>query len=184
MNRQNDNNIIRDFSKGKEYAFRYIYDKYAPSLRHFAYKYLEDGISIDDVVQDAFVKLWEQRNIFNIENTLKSFLYKTVKNQCLNIIRHSVVKQKHSQRVLDEDTQEFFLDNILETEVFHLLLTVFEELSPSCKEVYRMSLNGFKHEEIAEELNISVNTVKKHKNNANNYMRERLKNILSLLMSF
>ena len=65
---------------------------------------------------------------------------------------------------------------------FQFLLGVFNELPPACREVYRLSLEGKKHEEIAEILQITVNTVKKHKNNANHYMRERLKHILSLLV--
>ncbi|WP_455968255.1 RNA polymerase sigma factor [Butyricimonas virosa] len=58
----------------------------------------------------------------------------------------------------------------------------FNELSPSCREVYQLSLHGKSHEEISQLLDISVNTVKKHKNNANHYMRARLKHVLSFLL--
>ena len=84
--------------------------------------------------------------------------------------------------IQEGDDSESFLDQILESEIFQALLSVFDELSPACKEVYQMSLDGNSHEEIARKLNISVNTVKKHKNNANHYMKERLKNVLSILL--
>ena len=83
---------------------------------------------------------------------------------------------------MEEDDREFFLENIIESEVFQMIQTVFNELTPACKEVYQLSLQGKSHEEISRLLNISVNTVKKHKNNANHYMRQRLKHVLAFLV--
>ena len=73
--------IIRDFSVGQEKAFRILYEKYAPALRYFAAKYVEEGEVIDDIVQDVFVCLWEKRVDFKTEETIKAFLYKAVKNK-------------------------------------------------------------------------------------------------------
>lgn len=173
--------IIVRFAAGQESAFRTLYEKYVPALRYFAAKYMEDDAVIDDVVQDVFVCLWEKRADFSTENSLKSFLYTSVKNSCLNMIRHRGVKDRYVEVSLREEQQEFFLEHILEAEMFELLLSVFNELPPACREVYRLSLEGKTHEEIAGQLQITVNTVKKHKNNANHYMRERLKHVLSFL---
>lgn len=115
-------------------------------------------------------------------SSFPEILYKAVKNSCLNTIRHQGVKDRYAEVALHEEELESFWDHILETELFELLLGVFNELPPACREVYHLSLEGKKHEEIAEILQITVNTVKKHKNNANHYMRERLKHILSLLV--
>lgn len=175
--------IIREFAGGQEKAFRFIYEKHTPALRYFAAKYVDDDAVIDDIVQDVFVSLWEKRTDFESENALKSFLYTSVRNNCLNMIRHQGVKNRYAEVVYREEPKESFLDHILEAEIFELLSEVFNELPPACREVYRLSLEGKKHEEIAEELKITVNTVKKHKNNANHYMRERLKYILMFLMS-
>lgn len=175
--------IIQKFSAGEEKAFRLLYEKYAPGLRFFAARYLNQVAAIDDVVQDAFVRLWEKKKDFSNEKTLKVFLYTFIKNTALNLLRHHSVKERYAEAVSLEDNREFFLDHILEAELFELLLNVFDELPPACREVYRMSLEGKNHDEIARELNITINTVKKHKNNANHYMRERLKNILMLLLS-
>ena len=175
--------IILEFARGEEKAFRVLYDRYAVALRYFAAKYVSDEDVIEDILQDAFVALWEKRTEFCVENAVKAYLYKVVRHGCLNLIRHKQVENKYAEKILQEgDEAESFLDQILESEIFQVLLTVFDELSPACKEVYRMSLNGDSHEEIARKLNISINTVKKHKNNANHYMKERLKNVLSLLL--
>lgn len=175
--------IILEFSRGGEKAFRTLYDRYVVALRYFAAKYVDDEAVVEDVVQDAFVALWEKRTEFRVENAVKSYLYKAVRNDCLNLIRHRQVENKYAEEMITGDNRsEFFLDQVLESEIFQVLLSVFDELSPACKEVYQMSLDGMSHEKIAEKLGISINTVKKHKNNANHYMKERLKNVLSLLL--
>ena len=159
-------------------AFRYLYDKYTATLRYFASRYLEDDAVIEDVVQDAFLNLWEKRGTFQAENAVKAYLYKVVRS--LSVV--AVIDRYNDYAIREEEDQEFFLENILESEVFLLVQSVFDELSPACREVYQLSLNGKSHEEIAQLMNISINTVKKHKNNANHYMRERLQHILSFLV--
>lgn len=164
-------------------AFRYLYDKYASTLRYFSAKYVDDDATIEDVVQDAFLNLWEKRNEFKTESTIKAYLYKIVRSFSVDTIRRRNIANRYAEKiVLEKEDQEFFLENIVESEVFQMIQTVFNELSPACREVYQFSLHGKSHEEISQLLDISVNTVKKHKNNANHYMRERLKHVLSFLL--
>ena len=161
-------------------AFRYLYDKYASTLRYFSAKYVDDDATIEDVVQDAFLNLWEKRNEFKTESTIKAYLYKIVRSFSVDTIRRRNIANRYAEKiVLEKEDQEFFLENIVESEVFQMIQTVFDELTPSCREVYQLSLHGKSHEEISQLLDISINTVKKHKNNANHYMRERLKHVLS-----
>ena len=163
-------------------AFRYLYDKYAATLRYFSAKYVDDDATIEDIVQDAFLNLWEKRNEFKTESTIKAYLYKIVRSFSVDTIRRRNIANRYAEKiVLEKEDQEFFLENIVESEVFQMIQTVFNELPPSCREVYELSLHGKSHEEISQLLDISINTVKKHKNNANHYMRERLKHILCLL---
>ena len=164
-------------------AFRYLYDKYASTLRYFSAKYVDDDATVEDVVQDAFLNLWEKRNEFKTESTIKAYLYKIVRSFSVDTIRRRNIANRYAEKiVLEKEDQEFFLENIVESEVFQMIQTVFNELSPSCREVYQLSLHGKSHEEISQLLDISINTVKKHKNNANHYMRERLKHVLSILL--
>lgn len=92
--------IIVDFSKGDEKAFRVLYDKYAVGLRYFATKYLNEDTMIDDVVQDAFVDLWEKRTVSE-GICCKAYLYNAVRNDCLNLMRHQQVEDKYAKRVSD-----------------------------------------------------------------------------------
>ena len=165
-------------------AFRYLYDKYASTLRYFSAKYVDDDATIEDVVQDAFLNLWEKRNEFKTESTIKAYLYKIVRSFSVDTIRRRTIANRYAEKIVHEkDDQEIFLENIVESEVFQMIQTVFNELSPSCREVYQLSLHGKSHEEISQLLDISINTVKKHKNKANHYMRERLKHVLSIFLS-
>lgn len=73
---------------------------------------------------------------------------------------------------------------MIESELYQAINRVFDELSDSCRRVYAASLEGKSQKEIAEEFRISVNTVKKHINNANHYMKERLKRLLLFFLTF
>lgn len=167
--------ILRELAAGKESAFRYIYEKYSPQLRFFIFRYTDNKEGVSDIVQEVFIKLWEMKNIFTDEKSLKSYLYKTAKSICLNQIRHTKVENKYVCAIQQEEHYDSFLENMLEAELLGMLNRAFEEIPDACKKVYRLSLDGKKHEEIAEELNISVNSVKKYKNRANHFLKERMK---------
>lgn len=170
--------LIRMFAQGKESAFRSIYEKYAPGLRYFAARYIVDVDGNEDVVQEAFVAVWKKRKDFTNEAGLKSYLYRTVRSLCLNILRHRKVEAAYVAGYAGADEITTFLDNITEAEIFSEVARAFQELSPASKRVYELSLEGKRHNEIAELLNISTNTIKKHKNTANHYLKRRLKDVL------
>ena len=174
--------LIEKIKNGDESAFKNFYEISAPSLRYFGAKYLNETYVVDDIVQDAFVSFWNQRAYFDSHNAAKAYIYKIIKNSCLNYIRHAKVKKKHYEAVSNDDHSESFLDNILEAEVFDLVLSFFNKLPPACKHVYKLSLSGMSHEEISAKLNISVNTVKKHKSNANHFIRRGLDRMLNILL--
>lgn len=77
-----------------------------------------------------------------------------------------------------EETEESFVHQMIEAEIYALINDIFEELPDACRNVYMKSLEGKSHKEIAEELHIAITTIKKHKTNANNYLRGRLKDLL------
>ena len=166
---------------GDEPTFRRIYKDHSPSLRFFAAKYISALQSIDDIVQEAFISLWEHRHTMPEGGSIRAYLYSAVRFACMNILRHSRVKARFAASYKEEH-DETFLDNVQETEIFRALLSVFEELPPACKEVYTLSLGGMSHNEIAKKLGITVNTVKKHKNNANHFLRGRMKNMAEMLL--
>lgn len=176
---ESEERIVVDFASGGEDAFREIYETNAPLLRFFTYKYIDDPDEVDDIVQDAFVALWKKRASFSTLRAVKAYLYQSVRTTSIDILRHRKVHDKYERRQslhTERSEKETFLDNIMETEILRMVAEAFDELTPACKEVYELSLRGLDQYQIAEALDISVNTVKKHKNNAHHYMRRRLKN--------
>lgn len=167
-----------DLSNVKQ--FKKSYERYFTALKHFAMHYLEDEDVVLDLLQDFFLKLWEKRETFKNEETFKVYLYRGVRNNCLTYIRNKKREEKRIQKYIPEEIEEDFVSHVIEAEVFSMLNEVFEELPESCKKVYRLSLEGKSHQEIADELHIAINTIKRHKNNANHYIRERLDKLLIL----
>lgn len=162
-------------------CFQAVYQEYFVALKYFACRYVKDVEVVCDLLQNLFVKLWEQGESFENEVAFKTYLYHAVRNACLTHIRDVQRKEAQLSEYVPEYCEEAIINQIIESEVYALVNEVFEELSPASREVYMKSLEGKSHKEIAEELNIAVNTIKKHKNNANHYLRARLEKLLCLI---
>lgn len=167
--------LLQELHAGKEKAFRRIYEKYNPALRYFCFRYLSDKENVSDVVQEVFIKLWEVRLAFRDEAALRSYLYKTARSICLNQLRHEKVEDKYCRYIGEQENSESFLENMMEAEIFDLLNRIFEEIPAACRNVYLSSLEGKKHSEIAQLFNLSVNSVKKYKNRAHHFLKDRIK---------
>ena len=99
------NSFVVNFTD-KEKTFRYLYEKYVVLLRYFAVKYINDQTIVSDIIQDAFVRLWEKLHLFKDENEAKAFLYKVVQNACIDLIRHHEVTEKYVQHIVSEKEEE------------------------------------------------------------------------------
>ena len=79
--------IVFDIKNGKMEAFKKFFESFYPSLRLFANKYLSDSNSSNDIVQDAFVNIWDIKKDIHSINSAKSYVFKYAKNKCLNYLR-------------------------------------------------------------------------------------------------
>lgn len=168
---------------GNSSVFRKQYELYFSSLKYFALRYIDDTDLACDFIQDVFLNLWNNRQTFKNDIAAKVFLYRSIRNSCLNHIRDRATHEKHHQQMSSLQTEDTFLNHIIEAEIYSTLKKVFNELPAPTQQIYRLSLDGKSHAEISEMLNISINTVKKHKNTANHFLRERLKNLFLLLLT-
>ena len=179
--------IIRDFSVGQEKAFRILYEKYAPALRYFAAKYVGEEEVIDDIVQDVFVCLWEKRVDFKTEETIKAFLYKAVKNSCLNFLKHQEYEWNYAEIIRKKTpVYETESDSIYTLdELYRMLYETLNKLPDNYRTVFIESFfKGKTHAEIAEELNLSVKSVNRYKQRTLELLRNELKDYLPLLLLF
>lgn len=133
----------------------------------------------EDIVQDAFVYIWENESNFNDEISTKVFLYRTVKNKCLNYNKHLSVKNAFADnQAMDQFEENLFDKNYIQEETIRLIYEAIESLPENCKNIIDLSLKGLKNEDIAEALKLSVNTIKTHKKTAYKILRIKLQDIL------
>ena len=179
-----DNNVMIYLREGNEYAFRFIFDKYYDFLCMVADSYLRD---------EYISNLWEIKDNIDIKYSLRSYLVRSVKNRCINYLQQEYIQREISINQYEDKAaieELFFIENkhplesLLEQELENKINSIINELSPECRAVFKMSrFDGMKYEEIASELNISVNTVKYHMKNALGKLRLELKDyILSILV--
>lgn len=134
----------------------------------------------EEVVENVMLQLWENRLKFEKIVDVKSYLYRMVRNGSLLVLKKEI-KSVELDKSLSEDAPEFDF-NILEEEIYAVLIDALNSLPEKCKEVFELScLEGMKYKDIAEKLNISVNTVKSQRARAIELLKEKLKNHSELL---
>lgn len=165
--------------------FDRIYLRYFYRLHRFAKEYVMSDADAENIVQDVFLLLWEKRDVLNVEISLTAYLFSLVKNKCIDHLRHKVVAHEYEQELtlklasLEEINRAFASDE----EIEQFLTNAINKLPERCREIFIKSrIEGKKYREIAEELNISVNTVENQMSIALKKLRVELKDYLPLLL--
>jgi len=168
--------MIHGIRTGRENAYARLFNEYYRPLSVFASTYINDLESAKEIVQDLFVYLYENRKSLVITTSLKSYLFQSVRNRCLNYIKHLKVERKHHQQIAhDEQSTEDLHAKIAETELEYRIFQIVSKLPPKCQEVFQMRrVNGIKNKEIADLLHISIRTVETQISNALKVLREKL----------
>ena len=153
--------------------FEMAYKQYFSSLVGFAYQYVEDSDTSEDIVQEMFGKLWNKVEGIDIRTNLKSYLFGAVRNACLNYLRHQKVVESH-----ESQSDEGYVHQINFLEMDELQEKVNEalaQLPEKRRQIFELSrFEEKKYHEIAEELDISIKTVETQMSRALKVMREVL----------
>lgn len=177
-----DKNLIAKLHANDEVVFKEIFKQYYLPVRSFAWRFVKDNDIAEDIVQDAFLQVWERRLTFHVLAEIKSYLYASVRNACLNHLKHERVKQQNEiniQAFISHETEEEY---ILEEEVDALIYKAINTLPKQAQKIVIMTMNGESNSEIAQKLNIKINTVKSTKLKAYRILRKRLRNIQWILV--
>lgn len=180
--------VLFDLMKQEdETAYKEIYERYFDVLYIHAYRRVQNREEAQDIVQEIFTILWDKRESILLTTSLAAYLYTAVRNRILNIISHQQVVASYAQSL-----QHFIDHGICQTD--HLarenqLIAMIEKeiaaLPPKMQEIFALSRKAYlSHREIAAELGISEQTVKKQVNNALRILRTRLGLFAFLLMLF
>jgi RNA polymerase sigma-70 factor (ECF subfamily) len=153
--------LLQRLKLGDENAYHEIFNNYFSILVAFALKYLGDLDLSKEVVQNAFVKLFEKRNSLEISSNIKSYLFKMVYNDCLKVLkREKNIRRLHIEYALGLDLYQDYIEISEQTELEYKIYTAINKLPPQCKRIIQQSrFEGKKNQVIADELNISIRTV-------------------------
>lgn len=162
---------IREFEK----LFK---DLYSP-LCNYANSYLKDMDTAEEVVQDFFYNFWKNRESLNIQISLKSYIYRSIRNNSLKYIEHQVVVKRYEKTVKEELSTDSIYSSTDELELQELNVVIentLNELPERCRQIFSMNrFEGLKYQEIADKLSISIKTVEANMGKALQLFRKNLK---------
>lgn len=181
--KMNQSDWLHVLAAGDETALAHFFKLYQKSLGYFALRMIGDRDEAEDIVANCFVKLWNLREAFASPEKLKSFLYVSCRNACLNHLRNLKVRtyahQTYSTEL--EGSEKDVLYKILESEVLQALHKEIDRLPANYKDVFcKIYFEQRKTDDIATELGLSIQTVRNYKARAVELLRsEMLKKGLS-----
>ena len=156
---------ISDLKQRNRFVFKAFFKSHYKALVHYAHGFLFDTDASEDVVQEVFITLWEKLPDLEIKTSPKSYVYSMVRNHCLNQLKAIQLTDKlqlldlNNIMVSEYDLNEFSLDQ--KRMIYNQVLVIVDDLPPRMREIFEMRyFYNYKYKEIAEELAISVNTVK------------------------
>lgn len=153
--------LIVEIQKGNREVFESLFKEYYPVLAKFAENYVFEPDACEDIVQNLFIKLWEDAKKLNIKTSIRSYLFQSVKNRCLNYLRNLHVSDKHNLLYIEAVlSREDWADDF-HSEISEGIKEAISKLPPKMAEILNYKyVEGKKINEISKVLNITENTVK------------------------
>ncbi|WKB81824.1 RNA polymerase sigma-70 factor [Cellulophaga lytica] len=157
------NLIMKEIQRGNKMAFEVLFNRYYEALVNYAYNYLYDQNNSQDLVQEIFIYIWENAADLKITSSVKGYLFTMTKNRCLNFLKKVNITDNEGvielKSLFDHDLNYATLSD---TELQEKpILKLLDKLPAKMKVIVMLKFfSDYKHQEIAEELDISINTVK------------------------
>ena len=172
-----DTEIIGRIRKGHVGQFELLFRSSYVSLVRYAKTLIKDHDTAEEIVQDLFFRLWQDKEKLNIESSLNGYLFRSVHNKCLHYIEHNRVVERHAEDILNRqaERQESPSDILNYKELQEKVARILERLPERCGKIFTMSrFEGLKYNEIAEKLSVSVKTVEANMGRALKEFRKEL----------
>lgn len=186
-----NDNFLHSFKGGDESAFEKVFKADYNRIVGFCQQFTGDKDQARSLAQEAFVKLWLNREKIETLNGIHSFLYTAAKTDCLNYIRHEKVIGKYQDKQLQlkegelnrEILESFDFDQLELLELEKVIIQSIKELPEKCRLVFELSrIEGKKNGEIAAQLNITVKSVEANMTRALKTLRLKLAEYLPLIL--
>ncbi len=177
--RYSDDNasLVRRLRQGDVKSFELIFNKYKEKLYYFVLGYVHSPQETEEILQNLFIALWENRQNLNEDQSVKSYLYKAVINKVYNYFKHEAVQKKYfehlSRQFRDEEDQ--LLKALYYDELKDSIKSLVESLPERQRLIFRLSRNlGLSHQEIADYLGLSVRSIENQVYRALKCLKENL----------
>lgn len=172
-----DNESIRGIRQGDIKQFETLFRSSYASLVKYARTIIKDQDSAEEIVQDLFFRIWQDKEKIKIESSLNGYLFRSVHNRCLHYIEHLKVIERHEHEMSfgNEYGSESPADIIQYKELQAKIARTIEKLPERCGQIFCMNrFEGLKYSEIAEKLSVSIKTVEANMGRALKEFRKAL----------
>jgi len=166
--------------------FEALFRQYYLTLCHIAHGYVRDQMAIEEIVNDVFIKFWDNRSQIVIHSSVKDYLFKSTRNACIDYLRANR-KYKQQTSHIDEqqivcatlaDLDENPLDYLITRETGQRIMKAIDELPERYRLTFKLRrIDELSYDEIAETMSITKNTVKSNLRDAMAILREKLKDL-------
>ncbi|WP_439183766.1 RNA polymerase sigma-70 factor [Carboxylicivirga taeanensis] len=183
-----DKAMLVRLRKGDEEWYKMIFTELQPALVSYAKEYVIDADMAANLVQEAFLGLWERRNGIKEGTVLNAYLFKSVRNNCLNYLRHLKVADRYVGQVSVmslnyEALKDKSAERLLEAEIMERLHAAIDKMTPQCRNVFVLSrFEGRSYKEIAQELGVAEKTVENQMGKALKVARKELQEFLPITL--
>ena len=175
---ENEPYLLSCIVEGDENAFKFLYTHYLQELKPLLKKYSSADIEIQEILQETFLKVWLNRDTLTDIQNFKAWIYKVASREYLIALRKRLNYDKrltgYSSNIANNPTPQTPVDVMNFSEVHNFILKAIAGLPPRRRKIYEMNRQGFKIDEIAEQLSISSQTVKNVLQSASKTIRQKL----------
>ena len=182
-----DDELMQEIKADNMFAFDVLYKKYCIRVYKFGYSILKSREESENLTQDVFLSLWENRLKIEKNSSIKSYVFTITYNSAISIIRKKARESQFMEylKSLQEINVEPVNIELEYTELTNKLDEILQTLPQRQKEIYLLHrVKGLKYSEIAESLNISVNTIENHMSRALKTIRKKLGNYSLMAILF
>ncbi len=175
---RSEKDIVKRIINKDRGAFEMIFNENYSLLCAYASRFVNEDEQAEEIVQEVFVKFWEKCDTIDPDSSIKSYLYRSVHNTCLNYIKHQKVKDAYKDYAINylPSTTEYEEAREEQQELIKLIYDEIENLPPRCSEIFKLSrFEGLKYQEIAEHLDISIKTVEVQMGKALRVLRDKFR---------
>ncbi|HWW42521.1 RNA polymerase sigma-70 factor [Pedobacter sp.] len=182
----NEKDLLQQLIAGDERGFAGLYDLYSPSIQKFILRYVNSSPLSEDLTQEVFIKIWENRAILADVKSFKAYLFVTARNHTLNSMKVIFRSEIAIGEVVDSFVH---LRNETEEQLMHkeylvFLRKILDSLPERTREIFRLCRDQEKsYDEVAKSLNISRNAVKNHMVQSMKVLRSAVKSEYGISLS-